>query len=244
MSNVVAGRNPVLECLKNERIGFDVVKVAESASGDILKEITSRASERDVPVRTVPGSELDEESSSGNHQGVLTVISDVHPHNFDDLLNRVSRSDAVNQRIMVLDQVQDPVNFGKMARSALFFGYQGIVKTKDRTAPLNRTVIETSAGAAARLPVAQVTNLRRSLEDLREERFWMVGLSLEAERPVEDVPTDRNLAVLLGHEGTGLRRLTREECDYLVNIPGRSTFDSLNVAQAASVAAYALAPDH
>lgn len=243
MSNVVTGRNPVRECLRNKRLGFDVIKVAESASGGVIDDIIARASERNVAVRTVTRSELDEESSPGNHQGVLAVLSDIHPHTLEDLLTDVSASESEQKRIVVLDQVQDPVNFGKIARAALFFGYEGMIKTKDQTAPLNSTVIETSAGAAARLPIAQVTNLQRALDDLREERFWMVGLSLDADEPVDTVPRDRNLALLLGHEGTGLRRLTREKCDYLVNIPGRGTFDSLNVAQAGSIASYALDPD-
>jgi 23S rRNA (guanosine2251-2'-O)-methyltransferase len=242
-SNFVGGRNAVRECLRNKRLGFEVVKVADSASGTVIDDIISAASDRNVPVRTVSAEELDEQSSPGNHQGVLAVLSDIHPHTLDDLLSRMSESSYTHKRIFVLDQIQDPVNLGKIARSALYFGYVGIVKTKDQTAPLNSTVIETSAGAAARLPIAQVTNLRRALERLREERFWMTGLSLEADSPVDSVPTDRNLAVLLGHEGTGLRRLTREECDYLVNIPGRGDFDSLNVATAGSIAAYALDSD-
>lgn len=241
-SNLVGGRNAVRECLRNKRLGFEVVKVAESASGGVIDEIISAASERNVPVRTVTTEELDDQASPG-HQGVLAVLSDIHPHTLDDLLGRMSGSSYTHKRIFVLDQVQDPVNLGKIARSALYFGYEGIVKTKDQTAPLNSTVIETSAGAAARLPIAQVTNLRRALDRLREERFWMAGLSLEADSSVDSVPTDRNLAVLLGHEGTGLRRLTREECDYLVNIPGRGDFDSLNVATAGSIAAYALDSD-
>lgn len=242
-SNRVGGRNAVRECLRNKRLGFEVVMVAESASGGVIEDILSAASERNVPVRTVTTEELDEQASPGNHQGVLAVLSDIHPHTLDDLLSRVSESSFDRKRIFVLDQVQDPVNLGKIARAALFFGYEGIVKTKNRTAPLNSTVIETSAGAAARLPIAQVTNLRRALDRLREKRFWMAGLSLDADSPVESVPADRNLAVLLGHEGTGLRRLTREECDYLVTIPGRGDFDSLNVATAGSIAAYALDSD-
>lgn len=238
----VGGRNPALECLRNKRLAAKVLRVADNASGASLEAVVEEASNRNVPVEVVPSSELDERAPDSNHQGVLLEVDEVHPYTLEDLLEETPSSGEGPRRLLVVDQVQDPVNLGKLARSALFFGYDGLVKTSDRTAPLNSTVVETSAGAAARIPVAQVKNLRRALETLKDDRFWLVGTVPDTETPVEDVPTDRDLAVMVGHEGSGLRRLTREEADYLVSIPGSGSFESLNVATAGAIAAYALQP--
>lgn len=239
----VGGRNAVLECLRNERLAAKVLRVADNASGASLEAVVDEASNRNVPVEVVAASELDEHAPDSNHQGALLEIETVHPYTLEDLLEDAPETEGEHRRLLVVDQVQDPVNLGKLARSALFFGYDGLVKTSDRTAPLNSTVVETSAGAAARLPVAQVKNLRRALETLKDERFWLIGTVPDADTDLEDVPTDRDLAVMVGHEGSGLRRLTREEADYLVTIPGSGDFESLNVATAGAIAAYALEPD-
>lgn len=242
-NNFVGGRNAVLECLRNKRLAAKIFRVAENASGASIKAVVDEASNRNVPVEVVSAAELDDLAPNSNHQGALLEVEEVHPYTLEDLLEDAPSAKGEHRRLLVVDQVQDPVNLGKLARSALFFGYDGIVKTSDRTAPLNSTVVETSAGAAARIPVAQVTNLRRALETLKDERFWLVGTVPGAETSLEDVPTDRDLALMVGHEGSGLRRLTREEADYLVTIPGSGDFESLNVATAGSIAAYALEPD-
>lgn len=234
----IGGRNAVLESLKNKRLAAESLMVSESASGTRIDQIISEASDRAIPVRNVPNEQLDSESGSASHQGVLLEVSELHPHELDDLL--ALSEEKQNRRLFVLDQVQDPVNLGKIARIALYFGFDGLVKTRDRTAPLSSTVIETSAGAAARLPIAQVKNLRRAMDVLKDNRFWLVGTVPDSEQTVEDVPVDRDLAVILGHEGSGIRRLIREESDYLVRIPGDGALDSLNVATAGAVSAYAL----
>ncbi|MFB6345536.1 MAG: 23S rRNA (guanosine(2251)-2'-O)-methyltransferase RlmB [bacterium] len=238
MSSIVGGRNAVIEILKNDRAAIEKLLLAESSSGDRIEQARLVASDREIPIEGTTVDHLSEQTG-GNHQGVAVVLEQIHPHTLEDLLRETS---ADVSRLFVLDQVQDPVNLGKIARTALYFGFDGIVKTKDRTAPLSRTVLETSVGAAARLPIAQVTNLQRAMQQLRDDRYWIVGTSLEADKPIGTVDTDRNLALVLGNEESGLRRLTREECDYLVEIPGRGDFDSLNVATAGSIAAYALNP--
>lgn len=240
MTSVIGGRNAVVEILKNDRAAVEKVLLMKTASGEPIERAKEAARSRSIPIETTDPEVLDDRTGGSTHQGIAVVIQQLHPHTLDDLLRSAS---SENSRLLVLDQIQDPVNLGKLARTALFFGYDGIVKTKDRTAPLSQTVIETSVGAAARIPVAQVTNLRRALEKIRDERYWLVGLSLDAEKPVGSVDPDRKLAVVLGNEDHGLRRLTAEECDYLVSIPGQGDFDSLNVATAGAIAAYALNPE-
>jgi len=237
-TDYISGRNAVLEALKNKRLSAERLILADTASGQRIDEAQAEATNREISIRISNTTDLDDLVGSDNHQGIALEITEIHPYTLEDLLARGSATN--HHRLFLLDQVQDPVNFGKIARAASFFGFQGLVKTRDRSAPLSSTVIESSAGAAARIPVAQVKNLRRTMEKLREERYWLVGLVPDGDRPVEEVPTDRNLAILLGNEGSGLRRLTREECDYLVTIPGSGSYDSLNVATAGAVAAYAL----
>lgn len=240
MTSTVGGRNAVVEVLKNDRAAIEKLLVMESASGDRLERAKERAEDRGIPMEYVDVEVLDDRTGDGSHQGIALEIEQIHPHTLDDLLRSV---ESENSRLFVLDQVQDPVNLGKLARTALYFGFDGIVKTRNRTAPLSNTVLETSVGAAARIPIAQVTNLSRAIEKLRDERYWMVGTTLDAEDSIETVDVERNLAVVLGNEESGLRRLTADECDYLVTIPGRGDFDSLNVATAGSIAAYALNPE-
>lgn len=239
MTNVIGGRNAAIEILKNDRAAIEKVLLMKTASGEPIEAAKGAARDRSIPIETTDPEVLDERTGGGNHQGIAVVIEQLHPHTLGDLLRSADRD---NSRLFVLDQVQDPVNLAKIARTALYFGFDGIVKTKDRTAPLSRTVIETSVGAAARLPIAQVTNLRRALDQLRDERYWLAGTSLDAEDSIDSVDVDRKLAIVLGNEESGLRRLTAEECDYLVKIPGPGDFDSLNVATAGAIAAHALNP--
>jgi 23S rRNA (guanosine2251-2'-O)-methyltransferase len=239
-SDLIRGRNAVLEAVKNKRLALKRMMVAESASGSRIDEAKTVASERSIPITSTTTDELSELPVNNAHQGIAIAVKELHPHTLDDLL-RLIDSDG-NTRIFVLDRIQDPVNLGKLARAAMFFGFDGIIKTKDRSAPLSSTVIETSAGAAARLPIAQVKNLSRAFERLKDERYWLVGMVNDADTSIDEVPVDRDLAIVIGHEGSGLRRLTRDECDYLVTVPGAGDFDSLNAATAGAVSAYALRP--
>jgi 23S rRNA (guanosine2251-2'-O)-methyltransferase len=239
-SDLISGRNAVLEAVKNKRLAVGKMMVAGSASGPRIDEAKTVASERSIPIASTTTDELDDLTGNDSHQGIALAIEELHPHTLDDLMTRIDPGG--DSRLFVLDQIQDPVNVGKLARAAMFFGFDGMIKTKDRSAPLSSTVIQSSAGAAARLPIAQVKNLSRTFERLKDERYWLVGMVNDAETSIEEVPVDRNLAVVIGHEGSGLRRLTRDESDYLVTVPGSGDFDSLNAATAGAISAYALEP--
>lgn len=240
MSEWVPGRNPVREALRSDRVTVVEIYRAPSAGGAVVEEIQRLAGDRGIPLHRVPEDQIVERVEDRGYQGVLARIEEFPILPLPELLDGLPGSGW--WRLVVLDQVQDPVNLGKLARSSLFFGAGGLVKTRDRSAPVTPTAIRTSAGALLHLPVAAVTNLSRALEELRERRFWSVGLLAEAERTVEEVPRDRHLALVLGNEESGLRRLTREGCDYRVAIRGSGQFESLNVATAGAVASYALRP--
>jgi 23S rRNA (guanosine2251-2'-O)-methyltransferase len=140
--------------------------------------------------------------------------------------------------IVVLDQVQDPRNLGAVMRSAFAFGAAGILIPKDRSSPVTAAAVRASAGASELIKTARVTNLARSLNQLRDDGFHVVGAALTGEARLEDISFDGKIAVVLGSEGKGIRRLTAEHCDQLFRIPLVNDFDSLNVSAAAAVTLY------
>lgn len=238
MTERVYGRNPVLELLGASPRTVRRLYVSNRSSGERIDEIRRTAYEKGIPVEDVGPDRLREMVDEARHQGVVAETVSTGVVSLDRLLGE--GPDRGPRRLIVLDQIQDPVNLGKIARSSLYFGVDGLIKTTDRSAPVSDTVVKTSAGAATRLPIAEVTNLRRCLQRLKDEGFWLVGADVSGRTTPEEIPLDRDLAVVVGNEEKGLRRLTRETCDYLVKIPGSGDFDSLNVATAAAVLTYAL----
>lgn len=236
MSELIYGRNPVEELLKNPSRAVDEIIYSESAEEGALEDLLETAYERGIPVEAQPEARLNEMTDGKRHQGIIAVASSAGLVSFEEMLAELPEQGP--RRLLVLDEVQDPVNVGKILRSALFFGVNGVIKTRDRSAPISDTVVKTSAGAATRIPIAEVKNLKRALDELKDRHFWVVGSVLDGEHPIDEVPTDRDLVVAVGNEDSGLRRLTRETCDYLVTISGAGGFDSLNVAMAGTVLMY------
>ena len=232
MSEIISGRNPVVELLETSKPEIELIKVAGGAGGKKIDKIRRLAGERNINLQEVAKDELIRLAGK-NHQGVAARVKSLSPLDLNEFLSTVSFGSPA--RVVILDKIQDPVNLGKIARTALYFGVDGLIKTAHQSAPLSNTVLKTSAGAAARLPVAEVNNLQNAIQKLKERRFWLVGTSLAGEQFPGDIPTDRNLAIVFGHEGEGLSRLTEEKCDYLVSIPGSGSFDSLNVGVAAGI---------
>ncbi|MGM0381161.1 MAG: 23S rRNA (guanosine(2251)-2'-O)-methyltransferase RlmB [bacterium] len=239
MSEIISGRNPVLELLEAAKPEIDYIVFARSASGERIDKIRKLAKKRKIELQDVSGEQLSDRAGD-KHQGVAARIKSLSPLDLNEFLSTVQFGSPA--RLVLLDKIQDPVNLGKIARTALYFGVDGLIKTAHGSAPLSNTVLKTSAGAAARLPVAEVSNLQNAIKKLKEKRFWFVGASLEGENKPEEIPVDRNLALVMGHEGEGLSRLTAKMCDYLVSIPGGGDFDSLNVGVAAGVLIYTLKP--
>jgi 23S rRNA (guanosine2251-2'-O)-methyltransferase len=238
MSELIYGRNPVEELLKNASRRIDEIIYSEAAEEGGLDDLLETAYERGIPVESRPEARLNEMTDGKRHQGIVALAPDTGLVDLEEMLSGLPEQGS--RRLLILDQVQDPVNVGKMLRSALFFGVNGVIKTTDRTAPISDTVVKTSAGAATRIPIAEVTNLKRALDEIKDRHFWLVGSVLDGDDAMEDVPVERDLAVVVGNEDSGLRRLTREACDYFVSIPGPGAFDSLNVAMAATIMMYDL----
>lgn len=240
-SEWVAGRNSVVEAL---RAGMPVstVYVAEGAERDgRLRETFRTASERGIALLEVTRHELDRLTDGAVHQGLAARIPAYEYAHPDELLERAAEV-GEDPLIVALDSVTDPRNLGAVVRSAAGFGAHGVVIPERRAAGMTAAAWKTSAGAAARVPVAQVTNLTRQLKAFQDAGCMVVGLAADGDVSLPDLDlADGPLVVVVGSEGDGLSRLVAETCDQLVNIPMAHHLESLNAGVAASVALYAIA---
>lgn len=180
---------------------------------------------------------LDRLSNSNNHQGVVVELNVAAMRNENDLLTSLTNNPNP-PLLLVLDQIQDPHNFGACLRTADAAGVDGVIIAKDNSVGFTPTVLKTSSGAFEFVPVYQVTNLRRLLKSLQDKGVWIVGASGDAKQNIYTADLKGALAIVMGSEGSGMRRLTREACDFLVNIPMLGRVESLNVSVATGVILY------
>ena len=213
-----------------------LVRVWVNPSSKGAEKIALGAESLGVPVERVAASALDRRAAGVRHQGVIAEFLARAPIDLEDLQQLLSAHDC--PLVLVLDGVTDPHNLGACMRSAAAAGALAVVVPKDRAAGLTPVARRAAAGAAERLPLAVVTNLARSLAALAEQGLWRVGLTGSAERTIFQCDLRGPLALVLGSEGSGLRRLTRENCDDLVHIPMPGALESLNVSVAAGVALF------
>ena len=237
----VAGRNSVVETLR-EGIPVNTVYVADGAERDgRLREAFALAAERGISILQTTKGELDRLTSGAVHQGLAARIpAYVYAHP-DDLLARAAEAKEP-PLIVALDSVTDPRNLGAVVRSASGFGAHGVVVPERRAAGMTASAWKTSAGAAARIPVAQTVNLVRQLKAYQQAGCMVVGLAADGDVSLPDLDlADGPLVVVVGSEGDGLSRLVSETCDQLVSIPMANHLESLNAGVAASVALYEIA---
>ncbi len=244
-SEWVAGRNAVVELLR-AGVPVTTLYVAEGTERDgRLREAFRLASDRGVGLMEVGRRELDRMTDDAVHQGVAARIPAYEYAHPDDLLQRAAEAGEA-PLVVVLDQVTDPRNLGAIVRSASGFGAHGVVVPERRAAGMTASAWKTSAGAAARLPVAQTVNLTRQLKAFQDAGCMVVGLAADGDLALPDLVADVDLVtgplvVVVGAEGDGLSRLVSETCDHLVSIPMASSLESLNAGVAASVCLYAIA---
>ena len=234
----VAGRNPVLEAME-AGIPVRTAYVAEGAErDDRLRDILKRAATSGTALLEVTRAELDRLTGGALHQGValqLPAFDYAHP---DDLLTAALDSDRA-PLIVALDSITDPRNLGAIVRSAAAFGAHGVLIPERRAAGMTAAAWKTSAGTAARIPIARATNLNRSLRAYADAGLSLIGLDGDADTSISDVAEASGpLVLLVGSEGAGLSRLAREACDSLASIPISASVESLNAGVAAGIALY------
>jgi 23S rRNA (guanosine2251-2'-O)-methyltransferase len=238
---VVAGRNSVVEAL---RAGIPVKTMYVAGridSDDRVREALRFAADRGLPVLETPRGELDRLTDGAVHQGLALQVPPYEYAHPADLL-RAARDAGQAALLVALDGITDPRNLGAIVRSAAAFGGHGVIVPERRAAGMTAGAWKTSAGAAARLPVARATNLTRALQDLQKAGCFVVGLDMDGDvrLPELDVAADP-LVLVIGSEGKGLSRLVRQTCDLVASIPMQAATESLNAGVAAGVALYEVA---
>ncbi len=233
--NVIYGINPVEEALKARGRGFEYVAVARERHDGRVQRVLEACRVIGVPVRQVPRDQLTRLAQTAAHQGVVAVASEKRYADVDDLL---ARKRGAHTLLVVLDGIEDPHNLGAIIRTADAAAADGIIIPERRAVGVTATAAKASAGASEHLPMARVTNLARTLEELKARNVWIVGLDERGKQDYTALDYNMDCALVLGAEGKGMHDLVRKRCDFLVSIPMLGRVPSLNVSVAAGVVLY------
>ena len=230
---IVSGRNAVLEALRASVPATELIVARSIDVDDRVAESLQLALHHQLPIREVHRAEL--EGINANSQGIILAIKPYQYSSFQEITERANHPIL----IVALDGVTDPRNLGAIVRRAAAFGAAGVVMTERRAAAMTASAWKSSAGAAARLPVAQVTNMARTIDDAKKLGCFVIGLDGEADETLSGMKVAKeNVMIVVGSEGKGLSRLVREKCDLVVSIPMRATTESLNASVATSIALF------
>ena len=231
----VEGRNAVLEAFRSGRV-IDKLFVQEQCEDGPVRTILREAKKHDTMVRFVKKERLDQMSDTGKHQGVIAMTAAYDYAEVSDILEK-AREKGEPPFIILLDNIEDPHNLGAIIRTANLAGAHGVVIPKNRAVGLTATVARTSAGALNYTPVARVTNMARTIEDLKKEGLWFVCADMGGTN-MYDLDLKGAIGLVIGNEGDGVSRVVREKCDFIASIPMKGDIDSLNASVAAGVLAF------
>ena len=234
MADMITGRNAVLEALKSDR-EIEKLIVAKGAEGSIRK-ITGMEKKKKIPIQYREKAALDRIAGRNSHQGVIAQVSEYTYCTLDDILRRAEER-GEDPFIMILDGLEDPHNLGAVMRTAECCGAHGIVIPKRRSAGITETVAKASAGAVEYMLCARVSNIGQAIDQLKERGMWVAACDMGGKVYTEQDLTG-SLAVVIGSEGTGISRLVREKCDFVVSIPMKGKITSLNASNAAAILMY------
>ncbi|MBQ3104459.1 MAG: 23S rRNA (guanosine(2251)-2'-O)-methyltransferase RlmB [Lachnospiraceae bacterium] len=231
----IEGRNPVLEAFRGGRT-IDRLYVQDGLQDGPVLSIKREAKKQDTMIKYVTKERLDQLSETGKHQGVIAVAAAYRYAQVEDILQRAKEKGEA-PFLMLLDGIEDPHNLGAILRTANLAGVHGVIIPKNRAVGLTPTVARTSAGAINYTPVARVTNLGKTIEELKKEGLWFVCGDMNGSSMYE-LNLKGPIGLVVGNEGEGVSRLVREKCDYRASIPMKGDIDSLNASVAAGVLAY------
>jgi 23S rRNA (guanosine2251-2'-O)-methyltransferase len=231
--NLIIGRKPVLEAL-NSGEKIDQVYILYGLQGTIINSIIISAKKRGVKVNQIPLKKFANITSNTNAQGVAAVKSFQKFYTLEEIISQ-SKEKVSYPLLLILDSIQDTHNVGAIIRSAECSGVDGIIITKHNSAPINETVVKTSAGAVEHVKVCPVNNLVQTMNELKEHGFWIIGSALENSRLYTEVDYKIPVALIVGNEEKGIRKLTADKCDHLVRIPMKGKIQSLNVSVATGI---------
>ncbi len=232
-SDYVIGRIPVFECLRAGRRRAVKLFVLDSAKG--LEEIAEAAKRQSIPIDQRSRRDLDRMSGDAVHQGVILEADSIPLLSLDAWLARQTEANSI---LVVLDGIEDPRNFGAIVRSASACGAAGVLFAKDRSAPVSSAAMKAATGAMEYIDLIQVTNLARALGDLKDAGYWAACFDASAEQSLWEANLTGKMALVIGSEGKGVRRLVRESCDLELKIPQSGPITSLNASVSAAIALY------
>jgi 23S rRNA (guanosine2251-2'-O)-methyltransferase len=232
-NKTIYGLHAVEASLKQNPSAILCIAVLENRHDKKIQELIQLAKNHRVKINFLSRHELDEMSDQQNHQGIIAICSHTKKYTEDDIDILLEKS--VKPFLLILDCIQDPHNLGACLRSAEAAGVDVVIAPKDKSAAITPTVSKVASGAAEKIPFIQVTNLARTLTQLKEKNIWIVGAASETDKTLYEIDLTGAIAIVVGAEGEGLRRLTKEHCDFLAKIPMPGTTPSLNVSVAAGI---------
>ena len=238
MENKIEGRNAVLEALRAGK-PIDKLYVLDGCPDGPVRTIIREAKKGDTIINYVKKERLDQLSETGHHQGVIAMAASYEYATVEEILEKAKEKGEA-PFIFVLDNIEDPHNLGAMIRTANLAGAHGVIIPKRRAVGLTPTVARTSAGAINYTPVAKVTNLKQTMEQLKKEGMWFVCADMDG-TPYYQMDLKGPIGLVIGNEGEGVSRLIKETCDFVASIPMKGDIDSLNASVAAGVLAFEIA---
>ena len=231
----IEGRNAVMEAFRAGKT-IDKLFVLDGCQDGPVRSIVREAKKRDTIIQFVAKERLDQMSETGKHQGVIAYAAAYHYAQVEEML-QAAEEEGVAPFLILLDGIEDPHNLGAIIRTANLSGAHGVIIPKHRAAGLTATVAKTSAGALNYTPVAKVTNLGKTMEELKEKGLWFVCADMGGESMYQ-LDLRGPIGLVIGNEGSGVSRLVKEKCDFVASIPMKGDIDSLNASVAAGVLAY------
>lgn len=232
---IIEGRNAVLEAFRAGKT-IDKLFVLDGCQDGPVKSILREAKKTDTIINFVDKERLDRLANSGHHQGVVAQAAAYEYAEVEDILNAAKEKGGA-PFIFILDEIEDPHNLGAIIRTANLCGAHGVIIPKRRAVGLTATVAKTSAGAVNYTPVAKVTNIAKTIEELKKEGMWFVCADMDGQT-MYDLNLTGPIGLVIGNEGAGVSRLVKEKCDFTASIPMKGDIDSLNASVAAGVLAY------
>ena len=232
----IYGRNPVEELLQNRADEVEKIYLNRKLNKQSFSTTHTLASNNRVPVVEVPGSKLYELVGRVNDQGIVAAVSQIQYEEFEDWLERIEPDQ--NTGILLLDEIEDPHNFGAILRTAAASGLDAVIVPKHRQAPVSAAAYKTSAGTAGRIPIVRAVNLNQAILKLKDNKFWIAGLDMDGDSLLWEQTFDVPMAFVIGNEGRGMRQKTGEHCDFLLSIPMFNGVESLNASVSAALVCY------
>ena len=230
---IIYGKNPILEALASNQ-PINKIYVIKGKRRSSLSNIILLARQKGVPVREIAREKMREVAGHDSHQGIMAEVSQLSYSEMDVIFQRAQEK-AEAPLLAIIDEIQDPHNLGAIIRSAEAFGFHGLLLPKDRSAGLTETVAKTSAGAVSHIPVVRITNLARTIDELKNQNVWIAGTDQAADETFYRLDLNRALAIVIGSESKGMRQLTKKKCDFLMKIPLVGKVNSLNASVAAAI---------